>query len=153
MRLLQAGEVRKLTGLSSDQLREWTSRRGLIEADSKPSGPGTRARFAWQAVLLLRIAVVLKKQFHIELQSQKPLFSALSVQLEKTSFPALRETALVLESDGGFDIVPMKALRHVTERGDCLILLLDPHLGVLSTQFGMPEPMRQLPLFPAQVVG
>ena len=74
MRLIQSGEVQKLTGLTSDQLREWTSRRGLIEADSKPSGPGTRARFGWQSVLLLRIAVVLKERFHVELQSQKPLF-------------------------------------------------------------------------------
>jgi hypothetical protein len=110
MRLLQAGEVQKLTGLSSDQLREWTSRRGLIEADAKPSGPGTRALFSWQTVLLLRIAVVLKERFHIELQSQKSLFSALSVVLGKASFPALRETALVLQPDGVFNIVPPNLL-------------------------------------------
>lgn len=153
MRLIQAGEVQKLTGLTSDQLREWTSRRGLIEADSKPSGPGTRARFAWQSVLLLRIAVVLKERFHVELQSRKPLFSALSVRLRKTSFPTLREAVLILESDGSFDIVPREALRHVVATGDCLILSLDPHLDVLSTQFGMLEPMRQLPLFSVRAVG
>lgn len=152
MRLLQAGEVQKLTGLSSDQLREWTSRRGLIEADAKPSGPGTRALFSWQTVLLLRIAVVLKERFHIELQSQKSLFSALSVVLGKASFPALRETALVLQPDGVFNIVPLKMSRHATAKADCLILLLDPHLSVLSTQFGMSESLRQFPLFPARVV-
>jgi hypothetical protein len=153
MRLIQAGEVQKLTGLTSDQLREWTSRRGLIEADTKPNGPGTRARFAWQSVLLLRIAIVLKERFHVELEAQKPLFSALSVRLKRTSFPALRETALILELDNGFDIVPLEALRHVMTKGDCLVLLLDPHLNVLSTQFGMLDPMRQLPLFPARAVG
>jgi hypothetical protein len=153
MRFIQAGEVQKLTGLTSDQLREWTSRRGLIEADLKPNGPGTRARFAWQSVLLLRIAVVLKERFHVELQSQKPLFSALSVRLGKTSFPALRETVLVLEPDGGFYIIPRGAVRHMMAKDDCLILSLDPHLDVLSTQFGMPEAMRHLPLFPARAVG
>lgn len=153
MRLIQAGEVQKLTGLTSDQLREWTSRRGLIEPDLKPSGPGTRARFAWQSVLLLRVAVVLKERFHVELQSQKTLFSALSVRLGKTSFPALRETALILESDDDFDIVPLETLRHSMAKGDRLILSLDPHLDVLSTQFGMSEPMQQLPLFPARAVG
>ncbi|GBQ13336.1 hypothetical protein CFR78_14315 [Komagataeibacter rhaeticus] len=152
MRLIQASEVQKLTGLTSDQLREWTSRRGLIQADLKPSGPGTRARFAWQSVLLLRIAVVLKERFHIELQSQKPLFLALSVRLAKISFPALRETALVLEPGGGFDILPLGALRRLAEKGDCLILTLDPHLDLLSMQFGMPAPMRQLPLFPVRAI-
>jgi hypothetical protein len=150
MRLFKAGEVQKFTGLTADQLREWTARRGLIEPDAKPCGPGSRARYAWQTVLLLRLAVVLKETFHVELQSQRGLFTALAGRLTKVSFPALRGSALVVRAGGAFDIVPLaevQALHH-----DALIIRLDPHLDLLSTGFGIVEPIRQLPLFPAVAV-
>jgi DNA-binding transcriptional MerR regulator len=151
MRLVKASEAQKLTGLSADQLREWTTRRGLIEPDSKPNGPGSRARYSWQTVLLLRLAVVLKDSFHIELHAQRTLFSTLAERLAKTSFPALRESALVIGPDGIFSILPVKELR--SPASDVLMILLDPHLDILSTEFGLIEPIRQLPLFPARVVG
>ncbi|MCF5097152.1 MerR family transcriptional regulator, partial [Pseudomonas gessardii] len=78
MRLIKAAAVQALTGLTSDQLREWTSRRHLIVPDEKPSGPGSRALYSWQTVLLLRLAVVLREKFHVELTSQKNLFLGLA---------------------------------------------------------------------------
>lgn len=149
MRLVKSADVLKLTGLSADQLREWTTRRGLIRPDAEPHGPGSRAKYSWQTVLLLRLAVVLKEIFHIELHAQRGLFARLSQHLSKTSFPALRGSALVIQADGAFDLVPLGAMR-VT--GDVLIVELDPHLDVLSTGFGLADPIRQLPLFPAVAV-
>jgi hypothetical protein len=151
MRLVRASEVQRLTGLSADQLREWTTRRGLIEPDLKPNGPGSRARFAWQTVLLLRLAVVLKESFHIELHAQRGLFQDLAERLAKVSFPALRGFVLVIGREGNLNISPIEEIRSPT--ADILMLHLDPHLDVLSTEFGLNEPIRQLPLFPARVVG
>ncbi len=151
MRLVKASEVQKLTGLSADQLREWTTRRGLIEPDLKPSGPGSRARYAWQTVLLLRLAVVLKESFHIELHAQRALFSGLAERLAKVSFPALRGSVLVIGCEGTFSILPIEEIRSPAT--DLLMLRLDPHLDVLSTEFALIEPIRQLPLFPARAVG
>ena len=150
MRLVQASDVYVLTGLTGDQLREWTVRRGLIEPDTKPSGPGTRARFSWQTVLLLRIAVVLKDRFHVELQAQKTLFANLSRRLAGTSFPALRGTVVILRDGGDTEILSVDNLSEVP--GDFLSIRLDPHLDILSTGFGLLEPLRQLPLFPARAV-
>lgn len=150
MHLAKAGEVQRLTGLTADQLREWTTRRGLIEPDAKPNGPGSRARYSWQTVLLLRVAVVLKEGFHIELQAQREVFAALSRRLFKASFPALRGTALALGADGVSDIVSVGELGALAR--DVLILHLDPHLDVLATEFGLAEPMRQLPLFPIRAI-
>ncbi len=148
---MKESEVQRLTGLSADQLREWTTRRGLIEPDSKPNGPGSRARYAWQTVLLLRLAVVLKENFHIELHAQRGLFSGLAQRLAKVSFPALRGSVLVLGSEGTFSISPIEEIRSPAT--DLLVLQLDPHLDILSTEFGLVEPIQQLPLLPARAVG
>jgi hypothetical protein len=150
MQLITAGDVQRLTGLTADQLREWTARRGLIEPDGKPNGPGSRARYSWRTVLLLRLAVVLKQVFHIELQSQRHVFVELARQLAGSSFPSLRGMALTLQSGGKFEIVPVATLQAIDE--DLLIIRLDPHLDVISGSFRLTEPVRQLPLFPAVAV-
>jgi hypothetical protein len=51
VRLIGSRDVLKLTGLSADQLREWTVRRGLIHADIPASRQGQQAQFGWQTVL------------------------------------------------------------------------------------------------------
>lgn len=151
MRLVKASEVQKLTGLSADQLREWTTRRRLIEPDAKPSGPGSRARYSWQTVLVLRLAIVLKESFHMELQAQRALFAGLAERLTKVSFPALRGSVLVIGREGAFRISPLEEIGSPAT--DLLMLRLDPHLDVLATEFSSIEPIRQLPLFPARAVG
>lgn len=150
MKFIQSADVLRLTGLSADQLREWTTRRRLIRPDAEPHGPGTRAKYSWQTVLLLRLAVVLKGNFHTELQAYCSLFSALSQHLAKTSFPALRNSALVIRSGGDFELIPTEEIRKLG--GDALIIELDPHLEILSTEFGVSEPKQQLHLFPVVAV-
>jgi DNA-binding transcriptional MerR regulator len=149
-RLIAAGEVQKLTGLSADQLREWTNRRGLIKPDVQPHGPGSKALYSWQTVLLLRLAIVFKDTFHIELQAQRDLFAALAQRFAKRPIHALRGSALILQAEAHYDIVPLSDLRTV--EADSLVIRLDPHLDALSTDFGMMEPTAQLPLFAAVAV-
>lgn len=150
MSLVTASKVQELTGLSADQLREWTHRRELIKPDEQPHGPGSRARYSWQTVLLLRLAVVLKETFHIELQAQRDLFQHLANSLAKKSFPALRGSALVIQAGIGHEIITSTEIRLVHK--DSLIVWLDPHLDVLSAGFGLADTTAQLPLFAAMAV-
>lgn len=147
MKLVQTGDVLKLTGLSTDQLREWTVRRSLIRPDIIPNGSGTRAKFTWQTVLLLRLAIVLRETFHVELQAHRGLLWALGARLSKASFPALRGAVLLIRPQGDFELVTAGETAALT--GDRLMLELDSHLDVLSVGFGMAKPLQQLPLFPA----
>jgi hypothetical protein len=88
MRVVSTRDATRLTGLSANKLREWTSRRALIRPDIRPS-QGSPAKFSWQAILLLRIAATLRDGFHLELQAYRPLFASLRSGLRKTSFVAL----------------------------------------------------------------
>jgi hypothetical protein len=148
--MINAGRVQQLTGLTADQLREWTHRRALIAPDVAPRGPGHRALYAWQTVLLLRLAVVLKEKFRIELQAHQDLLTALRSLLSDISFPALRGTVLVLHGMTHGELV---ADGRVTFRADAtedaLLLRLDPHLDVLAGEFAPREQDPQLPLFRA----
>ena len=145
--LVQTKDVLRLTGLSADQLREWTVRRDLIRPDITPSGPGTRAKFTWQTVLLLRLAIVMRETFRVELQAHRDLLWALSARLSKASFPALQGAVLLLRGQGDFELI--SAEETATLIGDRLMVELDPHLDILSVEFGMAKPLQQLPLFPA----
>ncbi len=150
MRLIQAKEVQALTGLSQDQLREWTRRRGLIPPDIIPQGPGSRALFSWQTVLLLRIAVVLKEKLHVELQAYRENFAKLRCLIAEKSFLSLGGSGLLLLSDGSVKLTSSSV--ENASVCDGLFVQLDPHLGILSTGFGEIEASRQLPLFPISAV-
>jgi hypothetical protein len=142
MKLIPARDVLRLTGLTADQLREWTSRRGLIPADTKPNGPGSRALFSWQTVLALRVAIALKAH-------QSTLASFIQ-HVRGTSFPALRGRLLLIGADGSVRLAPASA---ATPGGfDGIVLHLDPHLEVLASSFDVVDAIHQLPLFPAVVV-
>src|SRR4029450_10411018 len=56
---------------------KWTSRRALIEADIRPKSKGSPARYTWQTILVLRVALTLRERFHVELQAHKPLFDSI----------------------------------------------------------------------------
>ena len=150
MKLVTARDVQRLTGLTADQLREWTTRRGLIEPDRKPTGPGSRAMYSWQTVLVLRIAVVLKEILHVELHAQRSALSKLTQRVRKSSFPSLRGKVLFVSSNGRVDLSAASDIAAF--RSDGIILRLDPHLDVLAVSFGGPKPIHQLPLFPAVAV-
>lgn len=150
MRLIKAAAVQALTGLTSDQLREWTSRRHLIVPDEKPSGPGSRALYSWQTVLLLRLAVVLREKFHVELTSQKNLFLGLAQKLKNHSFPALYDSVLVIKPGGEFTLYQYR--EYSGFNGDALVINMNPHLEILSSEFEPSDESHQFHLFPAIAV-
>lgn len=152
MHLVTTRDATRLTGLSTDQLREWTSRRALIPADVKPKGHGSPAQYSWQTILLLRLAVTLRDRFKLELQAHRDLFSSLGRDLSRTSFLSLWGRSLALHGGDGWSLLDLADLPDVSD--DLIMLRLDPHLQVLSASFSLPQPvtLTQFQLFPAMGV-
>ncbi len=136
----------QLTGLSTDKLREWTSRRALIPADQRPKSKGSPAKFSWQTVLVLRVAVLLRDHFSLELQAHTPAFAELRKLLRSQSFIALWGKRLALKPGGTWGILESA---EVIPEIDALLIALDPHLAVLRDGFALPaaNEERQLDLF------
>lgn len=153
MPLVPTRQALQLTGLSAPTLREWTSRRALIPADVPPKNQGSPAQFSWQTILLLRLAVTLRDRFHLELQAHRLLFASLRQGLRGRSFIALWDKALALHGRDEWLLVDAGA---ELLRQDAVVILLDPHLLVLSEGFSLPKPAGrtgQLDLFSATPVG
>ena len=149
MRLVSTRQALQLTGISATTLREWTSRRALIPADVPPKKQGSPAQYSWQTILVLRVAVTLREQFHLELQAHREFFTSLRSEFGRTSFIALWGKSLVLQgSDDWFFMDPsVEKLQQ-----DSVVILLNPHLCILSEGFALSKPanaVRQLDLFPA----
>jgi hypothetical protein len=139
--------------LTTEKLREWTSRRALIPADVRPERKGSPAKYAWQTVLVLRVAVTLRDRFHLELQAHKHLFDQLRRDLTGKSFIALWGCSLALFGDERWEFVGADESGEI--EGDAMVLRLDPHLIVLSEGFALPAPAAlagQLQLFPVHDV-
>lgn len=149
MRLVTTRDATRLTGLSTDQLREWTSRRELIPADVRPKGHGSPAQYSWQTILLLRLAVTLRDRFKLELQGHRDLFSSLGRGLSRTSFLSLWGRSLALHGGEAWSLLDSADLPDAAD--DFIVLRLDPHLQVLSASFSLPRPISspQFQLFPA----
>jgi hypothetical protein len=126
----------RLTGLSTDKLREWTNRRALIPADVRPKRKGSPAKFSWQTILTLRVAALLRERFNLELQAYKASFARLRNELRTKSFIALWGQRLALSPDGAWTLLEDGA---PVPQGDVLLLLLDPHLNVLRDSFAFPD--------------
>jgi hypothetical protein len=135
----------KLTGLSTEKLREWTSRRAILPADVRPKGKGTPAKFSWQSVLVLRVAVLLRDQFNVELQAHKMSFEGLREMLRENSFLSLWGRRLVLHPGGAWSLVEADSVRMP---GDGILIVLAPHLDALRDGFALPDASDgQLDLF------
>jgi hypothetical protein len=147
VRLIRSREVLPLTGLTADQLREWTVRRRLIQPDVPAQKRGREAKFSWQTVLLLRLAVVLRTRFHVELQAHRDLLTLARDLLDNASFPGLWEGTLAIYGLQRCELLSTRAFLLPDE--DAILLRLNPHLEAISKGFGLPEPVSQLPLFPA----
>jgi hypothetical protein len=149
MQLVTTRDATRLTGLSTEQLREWTSRRALILPDVKPKGHGSPSRYSWQKILLLRLAVVLRDRFKLELHAHRDLFAELATGLAGTSFLSLSGKSLALYGGTKWDVIDPKAESLVSD--DCIVLQLDPHLQQISECFSLPKPETngQFQLFPA----
>ena len=152
MHLVTTRDAIRLTGLSTDQLREWTGRRALIPPDVKPKGHGSAAQYSWQTILLLRLAVTLRDRFKIELQAHRNLFSGLGDGLRKMSFLSLWGRAVALHGGDAWCLLNAAELSGTDD--DLIVLRLDPHLHVLSGGFALPQPaaLTQFQLFPATSV-
>lgn len=149
MQLVTTRDAARLTGLSTEQLREWTSRRALILPDVKPKGHGSPARYSWQTILLLRLAVVLRDRFKLELHAHRDVFATLAASLACTSFLSLWGKSLALYGNEQWAIVDPREENSIIE--DCIMLRMDPHLQQLSDCFALPKPAAsgQFQLFPA----
>ena len=136
----------QLTGLSTDKLREWTSRRALIPADLRPKQKGSPAKFSWQTILVLRVAGLLRDQFSLELQAHKIAFADLRKLLRSQSFIALWGKQLALGPGGAWTILDGV---EVAPQTDALLIALDPHLAILRDGFALPgaSEEKQLDLF------
>ena len=153
MRVVTTREASQLTGLSTNKLREWTSRRALIPADVRPKSQGSPAKYSWQTILLLRIAVTLRERFHLELQAQLQVFASLRRGLHGTSFVALWGKSLAIQADNLWSWVDDAGAASLP--GDAIIIRLAPHLEALSLGFSLPRPSSspgQLDLFPVRAV-
>jgi hypothetical protein len=138
MRVVTTREASQLTGLSTNKLREWTSRRALIPADVRPKSQGSLAKYSWQTILLLRIAVTLRERFHLELQAQLQVFASLRRGLHGTSFVPLWGKSLAIQADNLWSWVDDAGAASLP--GDAIIIRLAPHLEVLSLGFALPRP-------------
>lgn len=148
MRLVRSRDVPALTGLTADQLREWTVRRGLVQPDEPAQKRGSEARFSWQTLLVLRLAVVLRTRFQVELQAHRELLGSARKLLEGASFPGLWGGTLAIYGLTRCELLGARAPLPSAEE-DAILLRLNRHLEALSQGFGLPEPVSQLPLFPA----
>jgi hypothetical protein len=107
VRLVGSREVQALTSLTADQLRESTGRRGLVRPDRPAQGKGTQARFSWQTVLVLRLAFVLRRDFHVELQAHRESLAELQHSLRGRSFPALWDCVLLLRGQARLALIQL----------------------------------------------
>lgn len=134
MILVSTSVASQLTGLSTEKLREWTRRRALVPADVLPKQKGSPAQFSWQTILVLRVAVLLRDRFGIELQFHKATFVKLRKELQSASFITLWGRRLALTSQGELSLLDERASLPIF---DAVLISLDPHLSVIRDGFAM----------------
>ncbi len=126
----------QLTGISTDKLREWTSRRVLIPADVRPKRKGSPAKFTWQTILVLRLAVLLRERLAVELEAYSATLTDLRNHLRTTSFIGLWGRRVALAPHGKWFLLDDGT--SVVET-DALVLHLNPHLVVIRDGFSLPD--------------
>lgn len=149
MMLVQASDAAKLSGLTPHQLREWCGRRELVQPDVPAAGRGHLALFSWQTILALRVLSELHSRFAIEVGAWRTGIGEAQALLRNRSFPSLWGAALVFQDSATAMITHDRTLHRA---GGHLAVELDKHLDVLANSDGIAAE-RQLPLFPAVVVG
>lgn len=115
----------------------------------KPRGHGSPALYSWQTILLLRLAVVLRDRFKLELHAHRDLFTGLGAGLARTSFLSLWGKSLAIYGGAQWSVIDPRDEGVALD--DCIVLRLDTHLQQLSDGFSLPKPAAtgQLQLFPA----
>jgi len=149
MRYATTPEASRLTGLSIEKLREWTSRRALIPSDIPPKCKGSPARYGWQTVLILRLAVTVRDRLHLELQAHKALFDSLRDELRDVPFGDLWGKTLAVHGGSRWQLVGDIRTEMLTD--ETILMRLDPHLEVVAAGFDLPNASTrfgQIELFP-----
>lgn len=144
VRLLQSADVLEVTGLTRNQLREWTGRgrRELMPPDVEPGGPGRHALYTWQSALVLRLLLVLHNEFAAKVGAWAPAAKNLRKKLDGAPFPNLWHLSVCFpDCHTALLVEDVTKLDHPG-----LILPLEPHLAVLSSKLSLPQPV-QLSLF------
>lgn len=99
---------------------------------------------------MLRLAVVLRTRFHVELKAHRELLVAVRELLDGAPFPVLWGATVAIHDLHRCE--PPPAREVVAAHEDAILLRLDRHLEVLSQGFGLPDPVSQLPLLPVLAV-
>ena len=153
MRIVTTREASKLTGLSTNKLREWTSWRALIPADIRPKSAG----IARQILLANDPPPAGRSDASRPLSprtaSASRSLASLRRGLSGTSFIALWGKSLAIHSDQSWAWVDDAELAPLA--GDAIFIRLTPHLEILSQGFALPQPSSspgQLDFFPVQPV-
>ena len=129
MKLVQASDAIRLSGLTPHQLREWCGRRGVVVPDVPPAGRGRLALFSWQTLLALSILNELHQRYGVEVGAWTVAIGHLQGLLKGRSFPSLW---------GGSVVFPTNVEAYLLTRldlypkGSCLVVSLDHHLSVLA---------------------
>lgn len=95
---------------------------------------------------MLRVAVLLRDQFSLELQAHKAAFAELRKMLRSRSFIALWGKRLALGPGRTWALLDGTETVPAT---DVLLIALDSHLAILRDGFALPDAIegRQLDLF------
>src|SRR5260370_15106872 len=89
MKMVQASDAARLSGLTPHQLREWCGRRGVVAPDVPPAGRGRLALFSWQTILALRVLNEVHRRYGVEVSAWRPAIAQFQVLIAGRSFPAL----------------------------------------------------------------
>ncbi len=144
--LVGTKEVQAVTGLSADQIREWTGRRGIVVPDIPAKGKGTQARFSWQTLLVLLIARTLRDDFHVELAAFQCALEDIQRQLRGQAFHALQGATAVFPSAKSSRL---ERAMTTSLSINAITIHLDSHMSAIAKGLGTVAPSEQLPLFRA----
>jgi hypothetical protein len=144
MKLVQASDAIRLSGLTEHQLREWCGRRAVVLPDVLAGGRGRHALFSWQTILSLRVLNELQNRFGVEVVAWRHAIAQCQEFFRECSFPSLWGMSIVFPNKDEAVLAHIQELRlnsHVH-------IPLDPHLRALALDDAAP-PELQLPLFAA----
>ena len=145
MKLVQASDAIRLSGLTEHQLREWCGRRAVVVPDVPAAGRGRHALFSWQTLLSLRVLNELQARFGVEVGAWRQAIACSQKLFRESSFPVLWGTSIAFPNTSEAILA-----RDVERSGTNAYVLipLDPHLRALALDDAAP-PELQLPLFAA----
>lgn len=144
MRLVQASDALRLTGLSENQLREWCGRRGILQPAIPARGSGRPVLYSWQDIVALRVLLEIFTAFGAKASGWADGINELRCLLATHSFPSLWDKAAVFLDCTSASIAEAASISHSVP---ALVVPLKPHLVAVSrNSLGEENRQGQLPL-------